>query len=587
MGDRVVNLSVRRRSLAWGPGLARSATPDRRLQYLLDISRDAFVETDGEFVVTEWNRQAERLFGWGRDEACGRRTTDFLVPEHFVGRYKQHLRSLERSLTDVQQAPMHTMTFLRADGREVVVSGTLYMAGTGDEVRIGGFLVEQSNEQDAVGAHDLLHDSLTGLPNRTLFNYRLGYALGNVNERNTAGNVAVAVLDLDRFKTINDGLSHDVGDEVLVATARRLGEADSDAQIIARLGGDEFLILFEGDGAERDAVAFADRALRLISEPVVAGDREVFVSASVGIACTSESVADAATLISNADAAMYQAKERGGGAIEVSGEVIRTRVSDRMNLEQALHRALERGELVLHYQPVIDLSSGRAAGVEALLRWIHPMWGMVSPDGFISVAEESGLIVPIGAWVLRSACRQMQEWQLDRRSRSFDRVAVNLSVKQLDRPDIVETVECVLDETGVRPWALTLEITESALMRDVDAALRALHAFRALGVNIAVDDFGTGYSSLSHLHRFPLDILKLDKTFIDGMARGNDGVEIVAAVIKLAHALKIQVVAEGVEQESQLELLRSMGCDLAQGYVFSAPVAAAEVIAGCFTERSA
>ncbi|HUO47251.1 MAG TPA: EAL domain-containing protein, partial [Acidimicrobiales bacterium] len=275
--------------------------------------------------------------------------------------------------------------------------------------------------------------------------------------------------------------------------------------------------------------------------------------------------------------AMYHAKERGGGAIEVSGEVIRSRVSDRMNIEQALHGALGRDELILHYQPVVDLSTGGVVGVEALLRWAHPTWGMVSPDGFISVAEESGLIVPIGSWVLRAACAQKRSWDLEVRGGSMEKVAVNLSARQLDRLDVVQVVEGVLRETGMPASGLTLEITESALMQDVDAALRVLHALRDLGVSIAIDDFGTGYSSLSHLHKFPLDILKLDKSFIDGMARGPDGVEIVSAVIKVAHALQIQVVAEGVEHESQLALLRSMGCDLAQGFLFSAPLPAGEV----------
>jgi diguanylate cyclase (GGDEF)-like protein/PAS domain S-box-containing protein len=576
VGDPVIELSAHRRAVAWQPGSSPPVTPDRRLQYLLEISRDAFVEANGDFVVTEWNRRAERLFGWTHDQACGRRLFDFLVPEYLVGQYRHELRSLMTSLTDAEEVPKRTMQLQRSDGREIRVSATLYRLGTGDDIRIGAFLVEEGHsEHDSALAHNLLHDSLTGLPNRTLFNYRLGFALAHAEFG--AGSVAVAVLDLDRFKTINDGMSHDVGDEVLVETARRLTDVSPAVELVARLSGDEFLILCTGDHAQDDAVAFADHALRSLAEPIFVGGREVFVTASIGIACTREEADDAASLISDADAAMYHAKERGGGAIEVSGEVIRSRVSDRMNMEQALHGALDRGELVLHYQPVVDLSTGGVAGVEALLRWIHPSWGMVPPDGFISVAEESGLIVPIGSWVLSAACRQKRDWELEGQGGSIDKMAVNLSAKQLDRLDVVEIVERVLDETGMPAGALTLEITESALMHDVDGALKALHALRDLGAGIAIDDFGTGYSSLSHLHKFPIDILKLDKSFIDGMARGTDGVEIVSAVIKLAHALQIQVVAEGVEHESQLELLRTMGCDLAQGFIFAAPMPADEL----------
>jgi len=575
VNDPVIELSSRRlpsRPAAHPPDVR----PDRRLQHLLDRSQDAFVETDRNLVVTEWNRRAEDLFGWTKDEASGRRLLDFLVPEHLVGQYRYELRSLINAPIDVEEAPRQSMVLRRSDGTEIRVSAILYRDHTGDDCRIGAFLVEDGEQEDGRAlAHNLLHDALTGLPNRTLFNYRLGFALSQADfgERS----VAVIVLDLDRFKTINDGMSHDVGDEVLIETARRLTEAGPGAEIVARLSGDEFLVFFAGPAAEDDAIGFADQVLRRLAAPIMIAGREVYVTASIGIATTIDGTEDAAKLISDADAAMYHAKERGGGAIEVSGEVIRSRVSERMNMEQALYGALDRDELVLHYQPIVDLSTGAVAGVEALLRWIHPAWGMVPPDGFISVAEESGLIVPIGAWVLDTACRQHRAWALDTPGGSIDKMAVNLSAKQLDRLDVVAMVERTLRDSGLPPRALTLEITESALMHDIDRALRTLEALRDLGISIAIDDFGTGYSSLSHLHKFPIDVLKLDKSFIDGMARGTDGVEIVSAVIKLAHALQIQVVAEGVEQESQVELLRSMGCDLAQGFHYAAPLPAGEL----------
>jgi diguanylate cyclase (GGDEF)-like protein/PAS domain S-box-containing protein len=556
---------------------ARAGRLETRFQHLLDLSRDAFVETDGYGILTEWNRQAELLFGWSRDEVLGRPLADFLIPERYMSRHLHDLEATRNSVNGLERTRPRDMQLMHREGQELQVSGTAYIIGNGPELRVGGFLHDRGGERAAEEAlaHAYLHDSLTGLPNRTLFTYRLSYALAK--GRGAPGTVAVLVLDLDRFKAINDALSHEVGDEVLVAVAERLKSADSAAEVIARLGGDEFLVLFDGEGAEREAVAFAQRALFSLSEPIEAADNEVFISASIGIACTSSSVLEPTPLLSNADAAMYQAKTRGGGAIEVFGEAMRARVLDRMHTEHALHRALEREELRLHYQPVIDIAAGHVIGLEALLRWQHPTQGLVPPNRFIPVAEESGLIIPIGAWVLREACEQLHQWIYGRAGAELSTVEVNLSARQIDHPEIVGTVERILEESGLPPSSLTLEITESALMHDAASALHVLRSLKALGVTLAIDDFGTGYSSLSYLHRFPLDVLKIDKSFVDGLAGGSDGVEIVAAVIKLAHALGLQVVAEGVEQTAQLEQLGSMGCDFAQGYLFSRPVPAHEI----------
>ncbi|MGA2522350.1 MAG: EAL domain-containing protein, partial [Acidimicrobiales bacterium] len=458
------------------------------------------------------------------------------------------------------------------------VSGSAYVVGSGEELRIGGFLRDNAEDKAAEEAlaHAYLHDALTGLPNRTLFTYRLAYALAK--GKSAPGSVAVLVLDLDRFKAINDGVGHEVGDEVLVAVAARLQHADGSAEVIARLGGDEFLVLFDGDDAEKQALAFSHRVLHALRVPISAGDGEVFITASIGIACTTARVTEATPLLSNADAAMYQAKKRGGRTVEVFGEAMRMRVLERMNTEHSLHRALERSELRLFYQPVVDIGGSRAVGVEALLRWEHPEQGLVAPNRFIPVAEESGLIIPIGAWVLHEACTQLSVWRTGRHGAPRGAVEVNLSARQIDHPDIVSTVERILEDTGLPPDNLTLEITESALMNDAVSALRVLRALKALGVMLAIDDFGTGYSSLSHLQRFPLDILKIDKSFVDELGADRGGPEIVAAVIKLAHALDLQVIAEGVETERQLEVLRRLDCDLAQGYLFSRPVPADELV---------
>ncbi len=568
---------------AVGTGLS-VAPPGTRLQHLLDLSRDAFVETDAESVLTEWNRQAELLFGWSRDEVLGRPVTEFLVPERFLGRFGRDLETLRTVSAVTERTQPREMKLLHREGHEIHVSVTAYIMGSGCDLRIGGFLHDRHQEKAAEEAlaHAYLYDSLTGLPNRTLFTYRLSYALAK--GKGSSGSVALLVLDLDRFKAINDALGHEVGDEVLVAVSGRLVQAKGSAQVVARLGGDEFLVLFDGEDAEGEAGAFASRVLDALSKPITAGSTEIFITASIGIAGTTAHVSEATSLLSNADAAMYQAKKRGGGSVQVFGEAMRARVLERMTTEHSLHRALERSELRLFYQPVVEIKNARAVGVEALLRWDHPDQGLVAPNSFIPVAEESGLIIPIGAWVMHEACRQLRRWQTKRYGGLQGAVEVNLSARQVDHPAIVATVEDILNDTGLAPANLTLEITESALMNDAAAALDVLHALKDLGVTLAIDDFGTGYSSLSYLQRFPLDILKIDKTFVDELGVAPEGSEIVAAVINLAHALGLEVIAEGVETERQLEELQRLDCDFAQGYLFSRPVPAHELVRA-FPER--
>ncbi|MGH9089616.1 MAG: putative bifunctional diguanylate cyclase/phosphodiesterase [Acidimicrobiales bacterium] len=581
-----------------------------RFQQVVNSSRDAFVEFDGTCHVTEWSHRAESLLGWSREDAIGRPIFDAMTREYgeIVAQGMEVLRAIAESSTEDGGPRMTDPLFLevellRRDGTPLRTTATVFATGAAGAFRAGSFLHAAGADvsvNDAI-TRERLHDPLTGLASRLLFTRRLSVALGSLRRR--PGSLAVVVIGLDRFNTINDALGHDLGDEVLVTVAARLRVAGGKARpLLARLGGDQFLALFDrpgktaageadaGEAAGGDAEAFATRALEGVEQPIVVGGREIFLTASVGISDTADPEVKAGTLLSDADAAMYAAKGGRGGTTQRFGQSMRQQVVERLSTEHSLHRALDRRELALYYQPVVDVARASAVGVEALIRWNHPQHGLVAPDRFISVAEESGLIIPIGAWVLEEACNQLRAWGPARDQpggwmpRRADvpvlpgpgTVEVNLSARQIDHPELVRTVERILSSTGLPPERLTLEITESALMRDAVSALEVLRALKSIGVDLAIDDFGTGYSSLSYLQRFPLDILKVDKSFVDDLD-GDQGVEIVAAVVNLAHALGLDVVAEGVETEEQFDALSELGCDYAQGYLFSRPVPAAQL----------
>jgi diguanylate cyclase (GGDEF)-like protein/PAS domain S-box-containing protein len=419
-------------------------------------------------------------------------------------------------------------------------------------------------------AHQATHDPLTGLPNRTLLLDRLDIALRRA--RRNMRRVAVLFLDLDHFKVVNDSLGHGLGDRLLVAIADRLRAALRPADTVARFGGDEFVVLCEDLLNQADAVAIAERVNEAITGPFVIDDTEVFVGVSIGIAFPDDNNADPETLIRDADAAMYQAKDRGRARWVIFDNAMRASAVDRLDIENALRRALERRELRVFYQPMVELSSGRIIGVEALLRWEHAERGLLLPGDFIAVAEETGLIVPIGSWVLDQACRQVQRWQAAIPELGPLVLAVNLSSRQLGHHRLVEDVARVLRDTGIDPSYVELEITESVLMDDVEMSEETLGRLKTLGVKVVVDDFGTGYSSLSYLRRFPVDLLKVDRSFVDGLGSDPGDSAIVTAIVTLAHTLGLRAVAEGVETEEQLGELRRVGCDSAQGFYFARPV---------------
>jgi len=442
--------------------------------------------------------------------------------------------------------------------------------GQVDEVLIARsirYAIERKRAEVAL-AHQALHDPLTRLPNRALFLDRLEQALARA-QRSSIG-IAVLFLDLDRFKVINDSLGHDAGDRLLVDVANRLQGVVRPGDTVARFGGDEFTILCDDVGGERDAVLIAERVAAAVGAPFALDGDEAFLTTSLGIALTTgRENSRAEALIRDADAAMYRAKERGKSRYELFDSAMRARAVDRLDIENALHRALDRGEFRVFYQPAVDLHTGDLVGIESLVRWQHPERGLIGPDQFIALTEETGLIVPLGSWVLREACRQWKRWE--EFGTPTPRISVNLSTRQLGQPDLVDVVVDVLDETGMDPSRLSLEITESTVLDDTESALGTLEALKGQGVRISLDDFGTGYASLALLKRLPVDELKVDRSFVTGLGRDPQDSPIVSTVVSLAAALGLVAIAEGVETTTQVEELRRVGCRYAQGYYFARP----------------
>lgn len=414
--------------------------------------------------------------------------------------------------------------------------------------------------------HMANHDALTGLPNRNLLHDRLSQAI--LHAEREAGKLAVLFIDLDRIKTINDSLGHSIGDNVISGMSVRITGCLREHDTVARLGGDEFVVVLLDVEKEENIASVAEKILRSIEQAIKVEAQEFFVTASMGIALYPADGATPEELLKNADTAMYRAKQEGRNTFRYYGPEMNTQALARLNMETQLRRALEKQEFLLHYQPQVELASGRIVGVEALLRW-QSRDGLVSPADFIPLAEETGLIVPIGAWVLETACRQAVSWH-QAGVREF-RVAVNLSARQFVQQDIVELISRTLRETGCNPHWLELEITESIIMARPEEAASSMKILAGMGVAISIDDFGTGYSSLAYLKRFPIQSLKIDRSFVLDIATDPEDASIVHAIIALAHSLNVQVVAEGVENESQLNYLREHGCDLVQGYYFYRP----------------
>ena len=455
------------------------------------------------------------------------------------------------------------MDAVRHGAQDYLVKGRF----DGDALRRAITYAVERGRLEATLAHQALYDGLTKLPNRVHFVERLERVLARMDR--DPRTVAVFFLDLDGFKDVNDILGHDVGDRLLQAVAERLAATVRRTDTVARLGGDEFTILAEGLNDRADAARLADQLLSVFTAPFPLDETDQFLSASIGVAFAT-SGSDAAVLLRDADTAMYRAKENGRARSELFDDRLRTRVLERFEIEQGLRVAIPKGELDLHYQQQVDLRTGRAFGAEALLRWQHPKLGFLLPDKFLRVAEDSRLIVPMGRWVLERACADALAWAPTDEGVEPE-VWVNVSPHQLERPDFTAVIESTLEATGLDPRRLGIEITETCLVPDACAAALVLGSIRAMGVRVAIDDFGTGYSSLRWLQRLPVDVLKLDQSFVSELGTPDGRTAIVESVITLAHGLGLKVIAEGVETEAQRRILMELGCDEGQGYYFARP----------------
>jgi diguanylate cyclase (GGDEF)-like protein/PAS domain S-box-containing protein len=555
-------------------GIVQDITERRQQEEQLRLAASVFENTSEGVMITnargdivDVNRAFSEVTGYTRDEVLGQNPKVLKSGRHDEGFY----RDLWHSLIDSGRWRGEIWN-RRKDGS--IFPEWLNISSVSDDNGklthyVGVFTditgIKQSQAQLAHLAH---HDPLTDLPNRLLLNERLTHALARADRHKSK--VAVIFFDLDNFKNINDSFGHPVGDQLLRQVADRLVGIVRTDDTVARIGGDEFVLLLEDLDKSEDAVIAADKIQSVFATPFELKEHVVRVTSSVGICLYPQDGRNAATLLRNADAAMYRAKEDGRNTYRFYTEELTHNAFERVLLENNLREALEKEEMVLFYQPQVDLKSGKITGLEALIRWRHPDLGMVSPAKFISMAESSGLILPIGDWVLRTACNQAREW-LDQ-GIDFGRVSVNIAGPQIQRGGLVDSVQRILQETDLPTSRLELEVTESFIMQQAENAIDQLHELREVGVTLAIDDFGTGYSSLSYLKRLPIQKLKIDQGFVQDIPDDANDMAISDAVIALGNSLGLTIIAEGVETRAQADFLRSAGCDEAQGYLYGRPV---------------
>jgi diguanylate cyclase (GGDEF)-like protein/PAS domain S-box-containing protein len=547
------------------------ARNEARFRSLVQNSSDVVAVVDDNAFFTYVSPSILGMLGYKPDELVGTSALNLLPADDVSPALRALARILEQSFdqTSVETRVLdrdeiwHTVDITITDLRqEPAVEGIVLNARD--------VTVRKALESDL--RMQAMHDALTGLGNRAMFTDRVTHALGRTDDYQHV--VAVLFVDLDDFKMVNDSLGHEVGDALLVLVAERLGTCLRDVDTAARLGGDEFAVLLESAFNEGEVCGVAERILGSMRAPFSIDGRELAITASVGIAISPDRASSAEVLLRNADMAMYLAKDQGKDRSEVFEESMHASVFERLELRTDLAHGIDNGELLLHYQPIVSLESQRVVGVEALVRWDHNDRGVLSPDTFVPLAEETGLIVPLGQWVLTEACEQLGSWRRGNPRCPIRSISVNLSVRQLQHDGIVDDVAETLARTGLDPSDLVLEITESMLMTDTEATRANLTGLRDLGVSLAVDDFGTGYSSLGSIQYLPVDTIKIDKTFVSGLGQEGGDESVVRAILGLAQGLGVRTVAEGIEGAEQLEALRELDCNYGQGYYFSKPLTA-------------
>ena len=549
---------------------------ENRVRTVLETVDEGIVSISATGKIKLFNPGAERMFGYRGADILGNNVS-MLMPEPYRSEHDGHLMRYLHTGEARVIGIGREVAAQRSNGEifpmELRVS-EVYLDGQRQFIGIMRDITERKAAEAKI-IHLAHYDALTDLPNRLLVQDRIQQTIAWA--RRSGAQFAVMFIDLDKFKSINDSLGHDVGDRLLQMVAHRLTESLRAEDTVGRQGGDEFIVLLASLSAAEDAALVAQKILGVLSAPFIINGQDLRTGASIGIAVYPQDGADVETLLKNSDTAMYYAKDAGRSNFQFFARAMNAAAAERLLLESSLRHAIERGELLLHYQPLVNIADGSIVATEALARWNHPELGLVAPARFIPVAEDSGLIVPLGEWVLRQACSQLKQWR--EQGVQLRRMVVNLSPHQFRQKRLVQTFSRVLSETGVDPHWLGLEITESVIMENPEVSIDILEKLKALGIELSLDDFGTGYSSLSYLKRFPIDKLKIDQSFVRDITTDADDAAMVAAIIVMAHQLNIRVVAEGVESAAQLAFLREHGCDEYQGYYFSRPLPADDLYA--------
>jgi diguanylate cyclase (GGDEF)-like protein/PAS domain S-box-containing protein len=539
---------------------------EQRFEALVQHSSDVVTVVDAEGTVTYQSESIQRVFGYSAEDVQGTCLADI-----FEARSAERLLS---ALADVaaERQGVRVLEFevRHASGRlchaEVTMTNLLANESVGGVVLNTRDMSERKVLQDQL-VHEASHDSLTSLANRALFRDRVEKEL-RINDGRRQAKLTILFLDLDGFKEVNDSLGHAMGDMLLIQVAERLRSCVRTIDTVARLGGDEFAVLVADKSSERDGAIVADRIMRALRDPFKLEGREIYVGASIGIAATDHDVDDADHLLRNADLAMYRAKASGAGNYERYHPRLHVALVERLQLEAELRQAIANGDLELHYQPTLALATGEIQGVEALARWKHARNGYIPPSEFIPLAEQTGLIRRLGRWGLGEACRQLADWHREFPEHSHMTMSVNISGRHLEDASLIDDVQDALAESGIEPGRLVLEMTESVLMAHTEENVELLGRLKGLGIGLAIDDFGTGYSSLAYLHRFPADVIKIDRSFVERLGGSESDTELLRTIVQLGQSLKMVTVAEGVETADQVEVLRGMGCELAQGFHF-------------------